>query len=161
MIATIRDKALSVGGRIHPLLGPIFTSRPASEQIGDPCAMCVDDREIRQSDTIVRHSNGRKAYLCFEHDLMLQEALIDRQATLTRYEATVYDQLTRGVSRPYWMPEWIYAKLNNRAEKAANLWSRYIFNSLTARLLEREIQIIQDQRILAEFEHENKYGKGK
>lgn len=98
MIASIRDRALGLGGKIHPLIGPIFTGRPNATRTGDPCAMCVTP-QAAPADTAIRRRNGSQAYLCLEHDLMLHQAVGDLDRTMNAYEQQVLAQILFGADQ--------------------------------------------------------------
>lgn len=159
MISTLKAVALRQGEKIHPLLGPIFTTRPASEKVGDPCAMCVSDNAPAPSDTVVRDAGGRNAYLCLSHDLMIQQIRHGVKDTIGHYENEVLAEILKDVSRPIWVPERLYSKLTARAKHKANQLSQLRIYSFSQRILEQETQIIHDRRILAQFEHETRNDK--
>lgn len=147
MIATIRDKALSVGGRIHPLLGPIFTSRPAAAKVGDTCRLCVGDT-ARPADTTLRNRQGQPAYVCLEHDLLLHKAIHDLDQIMSDYETEVLTEVMAGAGRPAWMPKPVYSKLQARAKHWVHVLTLQVFTDLMNNIFEQH-----SQRIKQEIQH--------
>lgn len=146
MIRKARNKALSIGAKIHPLMGPIFTGRPDATSTGDPCAMCPGP-DATPSDTTVRRRNGTEAYLCFEHDLMLHQAVRDLDGTMHTYEQDVLARILDGAERQFWLPLKLYARLTARAERWAHIWTLHIFLDLTQRMFEQREQRLRDQTL--------------
>lgn len=153
MIASIRDKALGLGGKIHPLMGPIFTGRPNATSTGDPCAMCVTPHAT-PADTVIRRRNGSKAYLCLEHDLMLHQAVSDLDRTMNAYEQQVLAQILYGADQPRWMPGKLYKRLLSRARHWAHVWTLHIIMDLTQRLFEQNEQRLNDASLRLRTETE-------
>ncbi|GAB3621145.1 hypothetical protein GCM10027417_24060 [Glutamicibacter endophyticus] len=154
MKTKLRDKVLSIGERIHPLMGPIFTGRPDSSSIGDPCAMCTDDTPA-PSDTVIRRKNGTKAYLCLDHDLMLHQAARNLDGVMNDYEQRVLAQILDGAGgRPFWMPIAVYLRLVARAQHWAHVWTLHIFSDLTQRIFEQREQELNDELARLRIESE-------
>ncbi|MGP9031504.1 hypothetical protein ACT17S_00315 [Glutamicibacter mysorens] len=144
MIATIRDKALSVGGRIHPLLGPIFTGRPNATNVGDTCSLCVGDRG-RPADTTLRDKHGQPAYVCLEHDLLLHKAISDLDQIMSDYETEVMAVVMAEAERPAWMPKPVYSKLQRRAQYWVHVFALQIFSDLMKDVFEQHCERIKHE----------------
>lgn len=121
MSSKLKAAALRTGGKIHPLMGPIFTGRPNSTGVGDTCSMCIGSTP-GNADTKIRDSNGRTTFICLAHEFMLYRAFdAPGRDGVTEYEAYVLDSIMEGVTRPRWMPARLHARLQARAAHWAHL----------------------------------------
>lgn len=120
-MANFKELVLTVGGRIHPLMGPIFSGRPSSVGVGDTCTMCIGDTPA-VADSAIRDSNGRTAFVCLPHELLLHRAFDTRGIDgVSEYQAYALDTMMEGVTCPRWMPAPLYARLLARAAHWARL----------------------------------------
>lgn len=106
MANSVIDRVLSVTEQIHPLMGPIFTGRPASVSVGEQCTMCLDNSA---SETAIIDGKGRTRYVCLAHELMLHRAYAPDQSGLIgadHYQAYVMEHIMRDAAKPHWMPTW-------------------------------------------------------
>lgn len=144
MIAKARDRALSLGAKIHPLMGPVFTSRPNSSKVGDTCKLCVGDT-ARPADTTLRTKQGQPAFVCLEHDLLLHKAIHDLDQIMSDYEAEVLSEVIAGSERPLWMPKRIYSKLQERAEYWVHVFTLQVFADLMKNIFEQHSQRVRQE----------------
>lgn len=102
-------------------MGPIFTGRPAAQNIGEQCSMCLDPHP---SDTAVIDSKGRTRYICVAHELMLARAFDADETGLIavdHYQAHVLKAVLQDAEQPAWMPAFMYRRLIARADAKARL----------------------------------------
>lgn len=120
---SIQTATLTLGAKIHPLMGPIFTGRPNSAGIGDTCTMCIGDTPAAAA-TAILDSNGRTSFVCLDHELLLHRAFDINGAGRTGvddYEAEILKEILHTADRPRWMPASIYQALTRRAQRKARL----------------------------------------
>lgn len=120
-MAVVTEQLMAVAEKIHPLMGPIFTSRPSSDAVGSQCSLCL---EAGASDTAIIDRHGRTRYVCLSHELMLHFAFMpdaSGQNGTDRYQAYVLGHIMQDADRPFWMPRWAYRKLTKRAAAKARL----------------------------------------
>lgn len=144
MIAKARGQLVSLGAKIHPLMGPIFTGRPNATKVGDTCKLCVGDT-ARPADTTLRTRQGQPAYVCLEHDLLLHKAIHDLDQIISDYETEVLTEVMAGADRPVWMPKPVYSKLQARAEHWVHVLTLQVFNDLMSRIYDQHEQRIKQE----------------
>jgi hypothetical protein len=151
VFSKLKAAALRLGGKVHPLLGPIFTGRPNSTGVGDACSMCVGNYP-GNADTEIIDTRGEKSYVCLAHELLLHRAFDARKSGgdgVSEYQAYVMTHIMEGVSCPRWMPARLYARLEARADYWAHLLAlmtivdkaRPISEARTARLEARAAEV--------------------
>jgi len=141
---SLRDKALTLGERIHPLLGPIFTGRQETPETVQACALCVGD-DARPADTTLQDKHGHTAYVCLEHDLLLHRAVHDLDRIMSDYEAEVLAIVLQGAGRPLWMPWFIYMKLAQRAQYWIHVFALQVFTRHMGPLFEQHSQRVTEE----------------
>ncbi|GAA5227257.1 hypothetical protein [Paeniglutamicibacter antarcticus] len=123
MALRLKAAALHIGGKIHPLMGPIFTGRPNSTGVGDTCTMCIGNYP-GNADSEVIDASGHKSYVCLAHELLLHRAFGVRKTGgdgVSEYAGYALGHIMDGVHRPRWMPARLYARLESRAAYWARL----------------------------------------
>lgn len=124
MSSNLKAAALHLGGKIHPLMGPIFTGRPNSTGVGDTCSMCIGDYP-GNADSEIIDTRGHKSFVCLAHELLLHRAFDARKTGgdgVIEYQAYALTHIMEGVSRPRWIPARLYARLEARAD----YWARML-----------------------------------
>ena len=120
MADRLRNVALTVGDRVHPLMGPIFTSRPDASAVGERCSLCL---EAAPSDIAIVDSRGSMRFVCMSHELLLSRAFQPGSGAdgATEYAAYILEHILAKATRPWWMPGPVYRPLVKRAAKKARL----------------------------------------
>lgn len=133
---------LNVAGRVHPLLGPIYRTRPGAEIDAEhapngpatgKCEMCLALGIHTPTETVLFTSLRKDSGACLHHDLMLNHAVEDgAESAVDNYAEEICARSTAlAAIRPFWMPRRMFFELRLRARRLhRNCAAAYVYDFL-------------------------------
>lgn len=117
---------LELAGKVHPLLGPIYRTRPGAEIDAEhapngpatgKCEMCLAIGIHTPTETVLPTSLRKDSGVCLHHDLLLNQAMEDgTESAVDNYaEERGAHCPALAVHRPFWMPRRMFFELRQRA----------------------------------------------
>lgn len=141
----LTNLALTIGGKIHPLMGHLFQVLPGAQIDAkharlNLCTMCATAGMNGEQETNIATARHSVSGACLHHDLMLHQARGDGYPIVVADHANeIYTGIVAGAERPGWMPQRIYGMLTDRAHRTAQDLSRSNVADLLIPIIERHI----------------------
>ncbi|MFJ2621366.1 hypothetical protein [Glutamicibacter sp. NPDC087344] len=119
---------LELAGKVHPLLGPIFRTRPGAEIDAEhapnglatgKCEMCLVLGIHTRTETVLPTGLRKDSGVCLHHDLMLNQAVEDgTEQIVDNYTEEICARSSAlAAIRPFWMPRRMFFELRQRARR--------------------------------------------
>lgn len=159
MNSKLKNLALTIGGKIHPLMGHLFQVLPgaqidAKHERMNLCTMCATAGMNGEQDTRIATARHTESGACLHHDLVVHNARGDGyQGAVSAHADEIYADIMTDVSRPVWLPRRLYARLTNRVRRTARDLAHANIGDLLMPIIERHIteRTLEAERLEAQI----------